>query len=185
MTQVLRHARKNRVCGRATYAWVECSVYHPSLTKESPLPASETPWFCKKISLAPFWCLLPSQGRRACWWLSVVPLPACLWVDAPNLRSVKQTVGLVAFEFALGDKFVVSLARFLIQTFFNSVGLLIIFSLIHGSVRSWTITHENPSVFAASCSFDRRSDVGMVLGPNLIQSCTMIFNPPMSKCDCR
>ena len=27
MTQVLSHARKNHVCGCATYAWVECSVY--------------------------------------------------------------------------------------------------------------------------------------------------------------
>ena len=27
MTQVLSHARKNHVCGCATYAWVEGSVY--------------------------------------------------------------------------------------------------------------------------------------------------------------
>ena len=27
MTQVLSHARKNHACGRATYAWGECSVY--------------------------------------------------------------------------------------------------------------------------------------------------------------
>ena len=27
MTQVLSQARKNHVCGRATYAWVERSVY--------------------------------------------------------------------------------------------------------------------------------------------------------------
>ena len=27
MARVLSHARKKHVCGRATYAWVECSVY--------------------------------------------------------------------------------------------------------------------------------------------------------------
>ena len=37
--------------------------------------------------------------------------------------------------------------------------------------------HENPCVFA-SCSFGRRSNVGMVLGRDLVQSCTVLFSPP-------
>ena len=54
---------------------------------------------------------------------------------APNLRRAMQMVGLVAFDLALEDE-VCDVARFLKESFTNSHGLLMIFSLIHGSVRS-------------------------------------------------
>ena len=44
MTQVLSHARKIHVYGSVECAQVWCCVYTPSLTRESPLPVSETPW---------------------------------------------------------------------------------------------------------------------------------------------
>ena len=53
-----------------------------------------------------------------------------------SLRFAKRMVDLVAVELAPLDDVFVSMARFLIWTSFNSFGLLIIFSLIHGSVRS-------------------------------------------------
>ena len=51
---------KSNVCGSATCAWVGCSSHSTSLTKESPLPVSETPWlwkFKENISFTPTWCL--------------------------------------------------------------------------------------------------------------------------------
>ena len=39
------------------------------------------------------------------------------------------------------------------------------------------LSTRTPSVFA-SCSFGRRSNVGMVLGRDLVQSLTVIFSPP-------
>ena len=63
-------------------------LHLPSLTRESTLPKSETPWLWdwkrEQLSWTPTWCLwpwrrlppgrrLPSWGKRACWWTRVVP----------------------------------------------------------------------------------------------------------------
>ena len=110
-----------------------------------------------------------SSGRRTWCLLSVVPLPACVRVDA--LRTfVVPSKWLVWSRSNLFSrmKTVVSLTRFLKKAVDNS--------LIHRFVWSLSVKHENLSVFA--CSFGRRSNVRMVLGRDLVQSCTVLFSPP-------
>ena len=52
-----------------------------------------------------------------------------LGLRAPNIRHAKQMVCLVVLELAVEE-------RLLILTFTNVLGLLIFFTLIHGTVRS-------------------------------------------------
>ena len=96
---------------------------------------------------------------------------------APNLRRAKQMVGLVAFELALEDEVCGDLGQILdivIHKFswppHNPLFDSWVRSVLNG------FKHENPSVFT-SCSFGRCSNVGMVLGRNLVQSCTVLFCP--------
>ena len=94
---------------------------------------------------------------------------------APNLRRAKQMVGLVAIELVLGDEVCGELDQILekvVDKFSWPPHNL----LFHSWVRL-VLNYENPSVFA-SCSFGRRSNVGMVLGRDLVQSCTVLFCPP-------
>ena len=72
--------------------------------------------------------LLPADCRT----ISSLSLGRC----APNLRRAKRVVGLVALELALGDEVCGELGQILEKDVLISLGLLIIFSLIHGYVRS-------------------------------------------------
>ena len=86
---------------------------------------------------------------------------------APNLRRAEQMVGLVTIELLLEDEVCGELGPILD---------------IDVDKFSWPphnllFKHENPSVFA-SCSFGRCCNVGMVLGRDLVQSCTVLCSPP-------
>ena len=93
---------------------------------------------------------------------------------APNLRRATQMDGLVAIELVLEDEVCGELGQI----------LDIVVDKISWPPRnllsdSWVrlVLNCNPSVFA-SCSFGRRSSVGMVLGRDFVQSCTVLFSPP-------
>ena len=87
----LSHREKNsRVLESDMCVGLLWCLHLPSLTKESPLPVSETPcnWVLKiyKKLFIPTPCLpfvwwLPPRWRWACWWIRCVPLPASLWVN--------------------------------------------------------------------------------------------------------
>ena len=51
MTQVLSHTRKNHVCGRATYAWVESVVFTPSVAYKGIAVACKRNTFFFSINL--------------------------------------------------------------------------------------------------------------------------------------
>ena len=130
---------KPRVRERDTACWFCVLRTPPSLTKESPLPASETPWVREKKSLIPWWrfppwSCLPTWGWRACWWM-VVPPPTRFLVDTvrtflgPSILLTSSLSNLI-----LGVDSGVALSMHLVQSLFSSFSFLVIVSLIHRSV---------------------------------------------------
>ena len=180
----LEPREKNHVCGGATYAWDWCSVHTPVAYKRIAIACKRntlTLRLKEKISLTPTWCLwpwrrlpprrrLPSRGRRAGWWVRVVPPPPRRWVDTLRAFIVpSEWLTWSLSNLLTGMKSCVRFARLLIWSFFHSFGFLIIFSLIHGAVRTRPVEHKDPSIFTSG-ALCRRSEKGVIFGRNLIQA---------------
>ena len=127
---------------------VSCS-HHPSLAGESPLPVSDMPLTCKNQFIA-HTTLMSVTMKKTATTQTVAILRKKIFVfaecrttsslssgrHAPHLRRAKQMVGLVAIELVLEDEVCGELGQILEKTLTKFLGLLIIFSLIHGSVSS-------------------------------------------------
>ena len=96
--------------------------------------------------------------------------PARLWVDTLRAFIVpSEWLTWSLSNLLTGMKSCVRFARLLMVSFLNSFGFLIIFSWIHGAVRTWAVEHNDPTMFTSG-ALCRRSDIGLIFGRNLIQA---------------
>ena len=117
------------------------------------------------------------RRRRACRLVRGVPPPASLWVD--TLRSFivpNEWLTWSLSNMLTGMESCVSSARLFKKSLIDFDGFVVIFPLIHGAIRTWTVEHMYPSIFTA-VALCRCSEKGVIFGRNRIQACVVFFGP--------